>query len=106
VRELQNVMEHAVVLLEPGAEVRAEDLPFLAAPAGGDDDGVMPEAGSGDASYYDARDKLLAKFDRQFLQRVISRAGGNLSKAARLAGIDRTTFYRLMERHGLQRDDA
>jgi len=50
--------------------------------------------------------KLLAKFDKQFLQRVISRAGGNLSKAARLAGIDRTTFYRLMERHGLQRDDG
>jgi len=106
VRELQNVMEHAVVLLEPGAEVRPEDLPFLAAPAGGDDEGVMPDAGSADASYYDARDKLLAKFDRQFLQRVISRAGGNLSKAARLAGIDRTTFYRLMERHGLQRDDG
>ena len=32
------------------------------------------------------------------------RAGGNLSKAARLARVDRTTFYRLMERHGLQRD--
>jgi transcriptional regulator of acetoin/glycerol metabolism len=47
---------------------------------------------------------LLAKFDRQFLTRVIVRAGGNLSKAARQAGIDRTTFYRLMERHGLQRE--
>jgi len=106
VRELQNVMEHAVVMLEPGAEVRSEDLPFLAVPAAADDHGVTPEAGAGDGSYYDARDKLLAKFDRQFLQRVISRAGGNLSKAARLAGIDRTTFYRLMERHGLQRDDG
>ncbi len=106
VRELQNVMEHAVVMLEPGAEVRSEDLPFLAVPAGADDHGISPDAGAGAGSYYDARDKLLAKFDRQFLQRVISRAGGNLSKAARLAGIDRTTFYRLMERHGLQRDDG
>jgi len=35
---------------------------------------------------------------------VVMRAGGNLSKAARLAQVDRTTFYRLMERHGLQRD--
>jgi DNA-binding NtrC family response regulator len=106
VRELQNVMEHAVVMLEPGAEVRAEDLPFLAVPAGADDLPIGVDAGATDASYYDARDKLLAKFDRQFLQRVIARAGGNLSKAARLAGIDRTTFYRLMERHGLQRDDT
>jgi len=106
VRELQNVMEHAVVLLEAGAEVRAEDLPFLATPAAAEEHGILPVSGSADGSYYDARDKLLAKFDRQFLQRVISRAGGNLSKAARLAGIDRTTFYRLMERHGLQRDDT
>ena len=109
VRELQNVVEHAVVMLEPGAEVRAEDLPFLAAPAGGggaDDRSLIGDPGGADGSYYDARDKLLAKFDKQFLQRVISRAGGNLSKAARLAGIDRTTFYRLMERHGLQRDDG
>ena len=35
---------------------------------------------------------------------MVIRAGGNLSKAARMAKVDRTTFYRLMSRHGLQRN--
>jgi DNA-binding NtrC family response regulator len=104
VRELQNIIEHAVVLLEPSAEIQAEDLPFLSIPAQPEESGYSPELTTADASYYDARDRLLAKFDRQFLTRVIAHAGGNLSKAARRAGIDRTTFYRLMERHGLQRE--
>jgi len=104
VRELQNVIEHAVVLLEPAGEIRAEDLPFLTVPTPPGNRGLGLETGNSDASYYDARDQLLAKFDRQFLTRVIAHAGGNLSKAARRAGIDRTTFYRLMERHGLERD--
>ena len=104
VRELQNVIEHAVVLLEPGAEVRPEDIPFIES-AATDPEKLADEEPDGDAaSYYAARDRLLARFDRRYLTRVVMRAGGNLSKAARLAQVDRTTFYRLMERHGLQRD--
>ena len=104
VRELQNVIEHAVVLLEPGADVQPEHIPFIS------DHGTDPELGAlaedvdANESYYEARDRLLAKFDRRYLTRVVLRAGGNLSKAARMAKVDRTTFYRLMERHGLQRN--
>jgi DNA-binding NtrC family response regulator len=104
VRELQNVIEHAAVLLEPGAKVRPEDIPFLG------DNGAQPEpeaaadSALADDGYYAARESLLAKFDRRFLTKVVIRAGGNLSKAARMAGLDRTTFYRLMERYQLNRD--
>jgi DNA-binding NtrC family response regulator len=104
VRELQNVLEHAVVLLEPGAEVRPEDVPFISDPAASADMDVQAEDVDTAESYYEARDRLLAKFDRRYLTRVVMRAGGNLSKAARMAKVDRTTFYRLMERHGLQRN--
>ena len=102
VRELQNVIEHAAVLLAPGADVQAEDIPFI-----GDqpvDPDVAADAGTDNEGYYAARERLLAKFDRRYLTRVVLRAGGNLSKAARFARVDRTTFYRLMERHGLQRN--
>ncbi len=104
VRELQNVIEHAVVLLEPGAEVRPEDIPFLSdtalpAPEPGPDDG-----GATRDSYYTTRKRLLAMFDRQYLTQLVRLAGGNLSKAARIARIDRKTLYRLRDRHGLPRE--
>jgi len=104
VRELHNVIEHAVVLLAPGAEIRPEDIPFTGdSGAEAAIDELADEVNPKD-TYYEARDRLLAKFDRRFLTRVVLLAGGNLSKAARIAKVDRTTFYRLMDRHGLQRD--
>ena len=39
------------------------------------------------------------------LTQLVARAGQNMSKAARLASIDRTTLYRLMEKHGFRRDE-
>src|SRR6266581_752661 len=104
VRELQNVMEHAVVLLEPGADVGPEDIPFVSDQRVDVELAAEAEDVNADDGYYAARGRLLAKFDRRYLTRVVLRAGGNLSKAARMARVDRTTFYRLMERHGLQRN--
>jgi len=104
VRELQNVIEHAVVLLEPGADVQPEHIPFISDHGSDPELGALAEDVDPNESYYEARDRLLAKFDRRYLTRVVLRAGGNLSKAARMAKVDRTTFYRLMERHGLQRN--
>jgi DNA-binding NtrC family response regulator len=104
VRELQNVIEHAVVLLEPGAEVRPEDIPFISDNRSDTELSALADTVDANQSYYEARDRLLARFDRRYLTRVVIRAGGNLSKAARMSKVDRTTFYRLMERHNLQRN--
>ncbi|OLC08361.1 MAG: hypothetical protein AUH42_01615 [Gemmatimonadetes bacterium 13_1_40CM_70_11] len=104
VRELQNVIEHVAVVIEPGAEIRPEDLHL----ATGDE----PVPGASPASlvstlleesYHAARDRVIAQFERHYLTWLVNRVGGNMSQAARLAGVDRTTLYRLMERHGLQR---
>jgi DNA-binding NtrC family response regulator len=109
VRELQNVFEHAVVLLEPGSVISPEDLPFITrpqrvTPAPGALETVTVPEGFGDDDYHQARERVLAEFERRYLIALVQRAGGNMSKAARLASVDRTTLYRMMERHGLQRD--
>jgi DNA-binding NtrC family response regulator len=105
VRELQNVIEHAVVLLEPGQVVQPDDIPYLedTHPA---EPGALPFglAGSLDGEYHAVRERVMAEFELQYLSHLIERAGANMSRAAKMAGVDRTTLYRLMDKHGLQRD--
>ena len=48
----------------------------------------------------------MAQFEKEYLTRLVTRAGGNMSKAARLASIDRTTLYRLMDKHAFHRDES
>ena len=108
VRELQNAMEHMVVLLEPGCEIQPADIPYL-------DDGPGARTGSPGTSwpgysdmteveYHIARERVLTNFEMHYISELIDRAGANMSKAAKIAGVDRTTLYRLLEKHGLQRD--
>ncbi len=105
VRELQNVIEHVAVISEPGTQIRAEDLNLAgetAAPTTGVSSASLVSTLL-EESYHVARDRVIAQFERQYLTWLVNRAGGNMSKAARIAGVDRTTLYRMMERHGLQR---
>jgi DNA-binding NtrC family response regulator len=106
VRELQNVIEHTVVLLEPGAPIMPEDMPNLSGSAPLPPPAQAPFTfdGAGDQTYHGMREKMLVEFELSYLTWLVGRAGGNMSKAARIAGVDRTTLYRIMEKHGLQRD--
>jgi len=52
-------------------------------------------------AYDEARDQ----FSRDFLAANLRRAGGNVSKAARLAKRNRSDFYKLLERYRLQAHD-
>ena len=47
-------------------------------------------------------DEARKVFEREYLVRILKITGGNVSKAARLAGRNRTEFYRLLERHSLE----
>ena len=100
------MIEQLAVLAEPGQGVQPDDVPLY------DDAAVAPAATSGGLpvnimteSFHLAKEKLVAHFEKEYLTQLIARAGSNMSKAARLASIDRTTLYRLMEKHGFRRDE-
>jgi transcriptional regulator with PAS, ATPase and Fis domain len=105
VRELQNFVEHVTILAQPGSKVQIHHLPL--------DQEVDPTAVSNGLTalptsdaYHVAKEQVLATFEKTYVTRLVARASGNMSRAARLASVDRTTLYRLLERHGFRRDLA
>lgn len=105
VRELQNVVEHVAVIADADRPIRPEDIPVYDDGPGQSNGGAVMMHDLMLDTYHAAKDRLVAQFETEYLARLAARAGGNMSRAARLAGIDRTTLYRLMEKHGVNRDE-
>jgi transcriptional regulator with PAS, ATPase and Fis domain len=103
VRELQNVIEHLAVLAESGQPIQPADIPFYETPSSEVVENVIPSA-LFEEGYHAAREKLVSNFEKAYLSRVVDKAGGNMSKAARMASVDRTTLYRLIERYSPNRE--
>jgi transcriptional regulator of acetoin/glycerol metabolism len=51
--------------------------------------------------FKEAKDQLIAAWERDYLAKLIEQCGGNVSLAARRAGIDRVYLHRLMKKHEL-----
>ncbi len=112
VRHLRNVIESAVVMCQ-GEELTVADCrmssladfikPTLPAPAR---TSARPSSGV-DAALYDmpfaeAKTRAINVFERDYVVHVLDVAGGNLTKAAQLANMDRTNFRRVLKRSGLR----
>lgn len=90
VRELRNAIERAVHL---GAQ---HALPMF------DDEPERPTAEAPDLPFKQAKAQIVSGFERAYVERLMQRHRGNISAAARDAGIDRNYLYRLLEKHELQ----
>lgn len=52
--------------------------------------------------FKEAKDRLLDAFERQYVAQLLERAGGNVSRAAAEAGLDRNHLARLAKKHNLR----
>ncbi len=86
VRELENVLKRAVIMAD-SSMITGADI------------GIAP--GNGEADVLNLR-QIREEAEKSAVLRVLSRANGNLSKAAELLGISRPTLYDLMHRFGLK----
>lgn len=95
IRELQNIIERAAVLTHDKI-IRLENLPVIFA------DLVLqaPDETNQD-SLRSQRQQHINQVEKNLMARYLREAEGNVSAAARLAGIPRRTFYRMLNRNGL-----
>lgn len=105
VRELENAIEHAIVFCKDRT-VAPADLPLGKAPNRGSVVPVRAELaglGSGlvDLPYREAKLRALAAFEESYFTELLERTGGNISEAARQAGLDRSNFRRAAKRAGI-----
>jgi transcriptional regulator with GAF, ATPase, and Fis domain len=72
---------------------------------------VSPPASGGASSatsdwvgrkYHDARQIVLDRFEHEFTRDALARANGVMLRAAELAGMARSSFYRMVEKHGIR----
>jgi two-component system response regulator HydG len=127
VRELEHAMEHAMVLSQKEV-IMPVDLPFARQSSMLRESGTMPGAPPARAAaagapsilddpgapavselaalpYAEAKRRLVAHFDESYTGELLRKAGGNMSEAARQAGLDRSNFRRLLKRHKDDKDD-
>ena len=95
VRELAKLVEHAIAMSAADEDTDPQEgaIGSRIAPVAADHSGM---------SFKDAKEKVLDAFEREYLRNLLDRHDGNLSAAAREAGIVRHHLLTLARKHGLR----
>jgi DNA-binding NtrC family response regulator len=97
-RELRNVVERGLSLLGDDTELTPAYLGLSSAGTGGA--AATPTTAEG--SYKQAKENLIAAWERNFVQGLLKKTGGNISAAAREGGLDRAYLHRLMRKYDIR----
>ena len=99
VRELKNTVERAAYMCD-GPVIRPQDLAFERMLERGRDqkpDSTIDEV----PEFKGAKRTAVDDFERDYLERLMAKTGGNIAMAAGLAGIERHYLRSLLKKHGL-----
>jgi DNA-binding NtrC family response regulator len=95
VRELENAMQRAVVVCGGG-----RILPHHLGLGVGAWEDAGAEAGT---DYEDEKRRVVERFQREFVQRALENAKGNVTQAASACGLTRAAFQRILKQLGIER---
>ncbi|MCC6749591.1 MAG: sigma 54-interacting transcriptional regulator [Deltaproteobacteria bacterium] len=104
VRELRNVLERGLYLSRQAGDDAMKFISVMGlgagrpAPAGGR--GLEPEFDP-KASYRDNKERWSDAFERRYLDWLLRRSEGNISRAAREADMDRKYLHKLLKKHNI-----
>ena len=101
VRELENAIERALAVTD-GPRIELEALPNEIAAV------LRPRATHGTEmhlSYREVVDLARDRASREYLITLMRELGGNVTEAARRAGMERETMHRLLKKYGVRSED-
>jgi len=98
VRELENLIERGVIFCNTDT-LKVKDLHLES-----EGTSFFPEVTEEVArlSFKDAKDRMIALFHNQYIMALLRESGGNISRAAEIAGIQRQYLHRLMKEAGIE----
>jgi transcriptional regulator with PAS, ATPase and Fis domain/iron only hydrogenase large subunit-like protein len=99
IREMQNVIERSAVLVKDGL-IRLENLPTIFADTF--ESCLDVDISRRRVSFKAERELQVVRTEKNIILRYLEETDGNVAKAARLANLPRRSFYRLLEKHGIE----
>jgi two-component system response regulator GlrR len=87
VRELEHVIEQAIILCD-GPILHPQDLVLPCSPRGGRQESLRQ-----------AKAKEIARFEKSYIQGLLSACRGNITRAAQVAQKNRRAFWQLIQKH-------
>ncbi len=91
IRELRNILEHLLIIHREGELTTAGVERLL--------------QGASQASTSQTLSEAVARFEEEYIGKILRDCGGNMSKAAEVLGLDRSYLYRKLKALGVEGED-